>query len=268
MAQTIAGVVFDIDGTILRGSRMLPAVCETLKQLWARQIKVCFLTNDNRAPVEQWVTRLRSHGIVVDAGAVITSAVVAAETVAKHHPTGCVLMVGDVGLQEALQVHELQRLDWESDHSADFILMGKDPHFDQKRLNIICQHIWNGATFYATNNDRKMPVADGYIPATGAMVQAVAYATGVQPIVTGKPSIYAANVVLDRLEFSAESVAIVGDSLTSDIALGKTAGMTTILVLTGTHGREDVEKLPPADRPDHIINDLSELSTILFGENR
>ena len=278
MTQSITGVLFDIDGTILRGARRLPFVCETLQQLRARKIKVCFFTNDNRTPIAPWLGRLRSHGIVVGADEVITSAIVAAEMVAKWCPTGNILVAGDVGLQEALRFHDLHLIDWDSKLSADLVVMGKDPDFDQKRLHIVCQHIWNGAKFVATNNDRKMPVGDGYIPATGAMVQAVAYATGTQPIVTGKPSIHAANVALERMGRSAnvalarmgrsaKDVAIVGDSLTSDIKLGKTAGMTTILVLTGTHGWDDVHQLSPEDRPDHVINDLSELPLILFGEN-
>ncbi|MGB0385277.1 MAG: HAD-IIA family hydrolase [Ardenticatenaceae bacterium] len=267
MALSIAGVLFDIDGTILRGARMLPFVCETIQQLRARKIKVCFFTNDNRAPVEQWLGRLHSHGIVVGADEVITSAIVAAEMVAQWCPTGNILVAGDVGLREALQAHDLRLIDWDSTLSADLVVMGKDPDFDQKRLQIVCQHIWNGAKFVATNNDRKMPVADGYVPGTGAMVQAVAYATGTQPLVTGKPSIHAANVALEGMGLSAEHVAIVGDSLTSDIKLGKTAGMTTILVLTGTHGWDDVYQLPPEDRPDHVLNDLSDLPLILLGEN-
>ena len=62
----------------------------------------------------------------------ITSATVAARTIAKLCPASKVLVAGDVGLWEALQAQELQLLD--SAHaelgksaSAEIVLMGKDP---------------------------------------------------------------------------------------------------------------------------------------------
>lgn len=266
--QTITGIIFDIDGTILRGAHLLPAVCKTIEELRARQIKICFFTNDNRAPIEQWLERLGAHGIDIHPTEMITSAVVAAEMIAHTYPTSSILVAGDVGLWEALRTHDLQLKDWDSDWdsegSADVVVLGKDPHFDQARLSAVCQQIWNGAKFIATNNDRKMPVADGYIPGTGAMAQAVAYATGVQPIVTGKPSTYAAQTARKRLGVPASRTVMVGDSLTSDIKLGKAAKMTTVLTLTGTHSSEDAAALPIEEQPDYIIQDLSELISTLF----
>ncbi|MFK7805927.1 MAG: HAD-IIA family hydrolase [Anaerolineae bacterium] len=265
MTFPIAGIIFDIDGTLLRGTRLLPAVCETLQELRARKIKICFFTNDNRAPIGRWLERLSSHGITVHPHEMITSAVVAADTIVQNYPNDNVLVAGDEGLWEALKPHNLQLIGWDSERSADLVLMGKDPHFDQARLQTACQHIWKGAKLLATNNDRKMPVADGYIPGTGAMVQAITYATGVEPIVTGKPSIYAAQTALSRMGLQPHQAVIVGDSLTSDIKLGKTANITTVLTLTGTHGEEDVALLPKVEQPDYIIQDLSELIRILFG---
>lgn len=267
MTPSIAGIVFDIDGTLLRGDSVLPAVCETIDELRARQIKICFFTNDNRSSIAPWLERLRSHGILVQQEEMVTSAIVAAEAVAQSDPAGTVLVAGDVGLWEALQAHNLRLIKWDNEESADVVVVGKDPHFDQQRLNAVCQQIWNGAKFMVTNNDRKMPVADGYIPGTGAMAQAVAYATSTQPIVTGKPSTYAAKTALNRLGVDADQAVMVGDSLTSDIKLGKNAKMKTVLTLTGTHSRADAMALPVEGQPDLIIHNLSELIPILFGEN-
>ncbi len=266
MREEIKGIIFDIDGTILRGSTLMPLVSETLRQLRASQIKICFLTNDNRVSISQWLKRFRTLGIEAYENEIVTSATIAAEAVAQFSPQGAVLIAGDAGLREALQAQNLRLIEWESGIEADIIVMGKDPDFDQHRLNLTCQQIWNGAKFFATNNDRKMPVADGYIPATGAMVQAVAYATSTEPIVTGKPSMYAAESILKRMNLMPDQAVIVGDSLTSDIKLGKNAKMRTVLTLTGTHGRFEASALPNDEQPDHIIEDLGELIPTLFGE--
>lgn len=266
IVQSIKGIVFDIDGTILRGEQLLPAVHGTLHALHAQQIKVCFLTNDNRKPIASWLSRLESHGISISADQMLTSAVIAAETVAKLCPSGTILLAGNEGLHDAFNQQNLNLINWNSRPPADAVVIGKDPNFDQKRLEIACQHIWRGAKFFVTNNDRKMPVADGYIPGTGAMAQAVAYATSTRPIVTGKPSNYAADILLNRLGVSADQAVIVGDSLTADIKLGKGAQMTTVLTLTGTHGRADANLLSASEQPDFIIENLSELIPALSGE--
>ena len=52
-------------------------------------------------------------------------------------------------------------------------------------------------------------------------------------------------------------VAIVGDNLAADIAGGKRAGLTTILVLTGTSGRDDVAGSEAT--PDFVVPDLAAL---------
>jgi NagD protein len=50
---------------------------------------------------------------------------------------------------------------------------------------------------------------------------------------------------------------MVGDRVSSDIAGGHAAGLETILVLSGTTSREEVEAAEPA--PDHVVDSLADL---------
>jgi 4-nitrophenyl phosphatase len=52
---------------------------------------------------------------------------------------------------------------------------------------------------------------------------------------------------------------VVGDRLDTDILIGRRVGTRTALVLTGVHGREDVDSAPEALRPDLIWATLDEL---------
>ena len=266
MQNIIAGIIFDIDGTLLRGQQVLPGVKSVLADLRRRAINVAAMTNDNRGTLTEWATRFKSVGVAIRPNEIITSAQIAARVAAQMYPEARILPVGDRGLVEALCQQNVRLLEFEDGISADVVVMGKDPDFNQTRLQTVCQHIWNGAGFIATNNDRKMPIAGGYIPATGAMVQAVAWATGVQPLVTGKPSRHAAQAILTHMGTAAEHTVMVGDSLTSDIALGRAAGMRTVLVQTGTHSATDAAALDPTQQPHHIIDTLQDLIPTLFGE--
>jgi ribonucleotide monophosphatase NagD (HAD superfamily) len=78
----------------------------------------------------------------------------------------------------------------------------------------------------------------------------------VDPVV-GKPSPITLAVALERLGLTAGECAIVGDRLETDIAMGKGAGLATVLVLTGITRAGD----PAIARwqPDHVLASLEEL---------
>jgi ribonucleotide monophosphatase NagD (HAD superfamily) len=64
-------------------------------------------------------------------------------------------------------------------------------------------------------------------------------------------------VALERLGLGARDCAIIGDRLETDIAMGKAAGLATILVLTGITEPGD----PAIDRwqPDHVLDSLEDI---------
>ncbi len=190
---------------------------------------------------------------------VITSALVAAEVMAELHANSPILAVGDVGLLEALRTRNLDLVEPENPGGAAAVVMGKDPNFDQHRLNVVCQAIWSGAEFFATNYDPRVPTAEGFVPATGPMVKAVAYATGQEPIVTGKPSPWSGRMAMRILGVAPERGLVVGDQLATDIAMGRNAGMHTCLVLTGTAEAHHLDEAPEDHRPHVVLADIGRL---------
>ncbi len=259
MSEPVGGIIFDIDGTVARGRQVLPGALETLAELRRRDIRFAFFTNDNSKPIRSWVERLGAMGIDVGRGEIVTAAVVAAEVMAELHPQDPILAVGDTGLLEALAAKNLDLVDFEDAQRAAVVVMGKDPDFGQNRLAIVCNTIWNGAEFFATNYDARLPVAGGFAPGTGAMVKAVAYATGVEPVVTGKPSPWSGRMGMRVLGVAPENGMVVGDQIATDIAMGRNAGMATVLVLTGSSDVSDVEALPHQERPDAVIAGIGDL---------
>lgn len=189
----------------------------------------------------------------------MTSALIAAQAAAQLYADKKILVVGNVGLIEAMQAKNLTLLDYDEADQAEVVLMGKDSDFDQERLKIVCQAIWNGAEFLATNYDPKVPTADGFVPATGPMVKAVAYATGQEPLVTGKPSPWAGKMAIDILGVEPDRAVFVGDQLATDIKTGNEAGLTTILVLTGSATQADAEAASEDMKPDVILPDVNQL---------
>ena len=257
--RPIKGIVFDVDGCVARGKHALPGVPETLASLRARGIRCAFMTNENMSTRAQVVEKLNGMGIPVNTEDVVTSAIVAAEVTRTLHPGKKVLTIGAAGLVEALQSCGLTLVDLEHAAEAEVVVMGKDPDFNMKKLEVVCQTIWQGADFIATNLDSKVPTAAGFTPATGPMIKAVAYATGKDPLVTGKPSKWAGEMAMKVLGVAPERGAVVGDQLEQDIKMGKEAGLFTIAVLTGATTAEAAANAPEALRPDLVLPDVNHL---------
>ncbi len=253
------GIIFDIDGTVARGKKVLPGALDTLAELRRRDIHFAFFTNDNSNTIAFWVKRLAGMGIKARPQEVMTSALIAAEATAQLHAGRKILPVGNVGLIEALKAKELELLDFEQADRAEVVVMGKDNNFDQKRLATVCRAIWNGAEFIATNYDPKVPTANGFVPATGPMVKAVAYATGQEPFVTGKPSPWSGKMAMNILDTTPDRGAIIGDQLGTDIAMGNNAGLFSILVLTGVTTQEQADAAPDEMKPNLVLPDINHL---------
>ena len=58
---------------------------------------------------------------------------------------------------------------------------------------------------------------------------------------------------------SPSSSTFVGDRLDTDVLFGKKCGMKTILVLTGVHQREHLEKFGEECKPDIVLESIGDL---------
>jgi len=68
------------------------------------------------------------------------------------------------------------------------------------------------------------------------------------------------DMLAESMRVNVEDCAMVGDRLYTDIALGKTSGVTTILVLSGETKIDDISG--SGFQPDHVFRDLLELSEV------
>ena len=82
-------------------------------------------------------------------------------------------------------------------------------------------------------------------------------ATGIEPIVAGKPFPFLMELSLERLGTTKEETLVVGDRLETDIAAGQSVGCPTALVLSGVSTKEQADEWMP--KIDVIADDLSAL---------
>jgi ribonucleotide monophosphatase NagD (HAD superfamily) len=100
------------------------------------------------------------------------------------------------------------------------------------------------------------------MPDIGAIIAFVNTSTGRMPDeIIGKPNRTIVEMLAQKLNLPIQSLTMVGDRLYTDIALGGTTGVTTVLVLSGETRLEDLQGSPY--QPDYTFAGLGALANWL-----
>ncbi|QSW98718.1 HAD-IIA family hydrolase [Haloterrigena alkaliphila] len=252
--------ILDVDGTIVRGEELLPGATDGLRALEDAGIARLLFSNNPTRGSDHYGETLAPHGIDVDPETVLTSATVSAQYLATSYPGERVFLVGSDRLRSILEDATVELTD--DPDAAEVVLGSFDSEFTFGTLWEALRALEDGVPFYGTDPDATIPIDDGEIPGSGAILAAMEAVAGREPdAVLGKPSTIAATTAMDRLDAAPERTLVVGDRLNTDIALGERAGTTTALVLTGVTDRADLENA--AIQPDHVLESLADVGTLL-----
>jgi NagD protein len=85
----------------------------------------------------------------------------------------------------------------------------------------------------------------------------ISRATGRSAYFVGKPNPVMMRAGLNAIGAHSEVSAMVGDRMDTDVVCGIEAGMHTILVLTGSTRRQDIDRYPY--RPSRVVASVAEL---------
>lgn len=227
-------VVCDLDGVIWLSGQELPGAAAAVARLRAAGLAVAFLTNNSSLSVGDYRRRLERVGIAVEPGEILTSALAAADLLARDLPPGArVLACAGAGVVEALEARGLAVVDaW----PCEAVVVGWHQNFDFDRLALASAAVRQGARFVATNLDSTYPAEEGLLPGNGALVAAVATAGGRQPEVAGKPE--PPTVAMVRQRFGSHGV-VAGDRPSTDGALAAALGWPFALVVSEATGSAD-----------------------------
>lgn len=252
------GYLFDLDGTIYLGSRLLDRAAELIASLRKSGRKVGFLTNNSNLPRSVHADRLTKLGIPTEPNEVITAAYVTLLWLMENVPGARLWVVGEPPL---LKKYSESGFVVVTDPSqAQVVISSFDKTFDYTKLHGALTAIRCGARFIATNPDMACPVDGDYLPDCAAITCAIQGASGVSPeVVIGKPSPIMGNAALRIMGLHAHQCMMVGDSLATDIAVGLAVGMPTTLVLTGVSKVADCERL--GIHPTYIADGIWSLLT-------
>jgi NagD protein len=252
------GWLFDLDGTVYLGEALLPGAAEVIAALRAGGRRVAFLSNKplfTRADYAEKLTRL---GVPTSTDQVVNSSIVLARHLRTLDPGAPVFVIGEPPLIGELREHGFEV---RPDADVRWVVIAFDRTFDYAKLDTALQAVRrHDARLIATNPDRTCPVEGGEIPDCAGMMAAVEAVTGKRvEVVVGKPSPIILRVALDALGVEARDCVIVGDRIETDIVMGKSLGLATVLVLSGITRGDDPRIAELA--PDLVVPGIGSLLT-------
>ena len=250
------GWLFDLDGTIYLGERLIPGADTAIAALRASGRRVAFLSNKPLQTRAEYAAKLTRLGVPAAPDDVINSSLVLARYLRDRDPGAPVFVIGEPPMLDEMRAHGFEV---RPDERVRWVVIAFDRAFDYAKLNVALQAVKRGARLIATNPDRTCPVeGGGEIPDCAGMIAAVEAVTDkkVEAIV-GKPSPIILEVALAALGVPARDAAIVGDRIETDIVMGRRLGLGTVLVLSGVTRADDPRIAAVA--PDHVVRSVRDL---------
>ena len=250
-------VFFDLDGVIYLGQSAVGGAAATMAALDARGVRIMYLTNNAARSNQTVVDHLLRLGVPARPETVLTSAQVAAAALARELPAGSkVLVAGSESLAGLIAGAGLAPV-YSADDEPVAVVQGYEPQLRWPMLDEVCLAVGRGARWYATNDDASRPVERGLVPGMGGMIAAIRLALGVSPVIFGKPF----RPMLEEAGRRTGAVRpiLVGDRVDTDIAGAGNAGLDSLLVFSGAHGKRELVAAGEGERPTYIGADVSAL---------
>ena len=259
----VRGFVFDVDGTLVHRAgaevRPLPGASEVLDAIRESGRPFALFTNGSHMPPAAFARELREAGLPVQDEQVLTPLCSVQTYLEQNGDVSVLPFVTDSarGYLEEAGV----RLVGDGEHEAvGAVFVAHPQEIDFESLELAARAVLSGARLLTGSYVAAYAGANGPILSRGAMVTAaIAKASGRRPTIVGKPSRAAVNEIEKRLGMPTEEIAVIGDDVLLDVALGRLAGSRTVLVRSGISGSIDVDRIPEHRRPHLTLDGVADL---------
>ncbi|TRZ74153.1 MAG: HAD-IIA family hydrolase [Actinobacteria bacterium] len=261
-------ILCDLDGVVWLMHQPIAGSVEAIAELRNAGHRVLFVTNNSFSLVADQELALEKIGIFAK-GDVVTSSQAAGSLLRAGDK---VLLGGGPGAVEAISAagailvgrsddkDDNYLRDQLSENEIDVVLVGYHATFDYRGLIRLSNAVRNGARLIATNDDATYPTPYGLIPGGGAILAAVATASGVDPTIAGKPHKPMADLVRKILETDDLTNAwMVGDRPSTDGLFAQTVGCRFAQVLTGISTADD-----GAHQSTQVFDDLAAFAKMIL----
>ncbi|KAF7329669.1 4-nitrophenylphosphatase [Mycena kentingensis (nom. inval.)] len=276
--------MFDCDGVLWHGDRLIDGAVDVLSLLRARKKQVIFVTNNATKSRKSYKGKFDQLGVEAHVDEIYGSAYAAAvyiSSVVKLPKDKKVYVIGMKGMEEELHeegvsfiggtdpadstVAPFSLADFTLDPSVGAVLCGLDTAINYTKLSKAFQYLKrnSGCLFLVTNEDSTYPAGDGLLPGAGSISAPLRYALGRDPVAIGKPASTMLDCIKAKVDYDPKRTIMVGDRLNTDILFGQNGGLATLLVLTGITSESEISGPNPSPIvPDYVTSSIGDLRAV------
>lgn len=255
------GYLFDLDGTVYLGDELLPGAFDVVTELRARGCQTLFLSNNPTRDPQMYADKLARLGLPTPVSHIVNTVVTMVAWLRTHAEGASVFVIGEEPLQRAIRDAGIRLTSKPAE--IDIVVASYDRGFDYRKLQIAFDALWQHrrARLVATNPDPYCPMAGGRgEPDAAAVIAAIEACAGVRcEVNVGKPSALMLETAVRALGLPRSECLMVGDRLSTDIAMAVDAGLDSALVLTGESTEAMVAAAPASRRPSFVLRRIDEL---------
>lgn len=248
----VRGFLLDMDGTFYLSNRLLEGALRFIEIVRSQGKDFLFLTNNSSRHAREYAQKITRLGLPLTETKILTSGEATALYLSEKEPGARVFLVGTTSLEDEFRQHGFELVE----EKPQFLVLGFDTTLTYRKLWLLCDFVRAGVPYIATHPDFNCPTETGWMPDVGAMIAFVKASTGREPdLVVGKPNRIIVDAAAHKMNLRADQLAMIGDRLYTDIALGESSGILTVLVLSGETARADLDGSP--FRPDYVFENLA-----------
>lgn len=253
--------IFDLDGTVYLGDELLPQAREVIEGIRAAGGRTVFLSNNPTKDPQMYADKLAGLGIPAPVQDIVNPIVTMRDWLLEHHADDGIFPIGEPPLVFALRDAGLHLTD--DPRQIRVVVASFDRTFEYAKLQTAFDALWRTgrAILVTTNPDRYCPMPGGRgQPDAAGIIAAIEATTEVRCTVnTGKPGQEMIRALLRRLNADVRDCLMVGDRVSTDIAMARVAGMDSALVLTGDTTVAAARELGPQDAPTWLLPGIAQL---------
>lgn len=226
--EDIKAVMFDLDGTIYYGSKIIPGANDTIKFFRDNDVNVFFTTNNSTKTRKQIFDRLVNMGIDCRLDEVLTSGYLAAIYALKNNLSDLYIF----GSSDLIDEFEDMGVSVCQNETASNLLIGYDPGMTYEGLTAALQVALNANCIMACNKEKVYPGENARLmPGCGAMTAPIEWCASREcDVVIGKPSTHMVDVISDEWDIEPRNILVIGDTYESDILMARKASCRSILL--------------------------------------
>jgi HAD superfamily hydrolase (TIGR01450 family) len=208
-----------------------------------------------------YIKKLEKMGIAATKEDFMTSSQATAFYLKKHHWGKTLYVCGTESLKQELMSEGFVVSD--DITKTECIVMGFDTELTFQKLHDVSYLLLTqpNLPYIATNPDLVCPTEFGSVPDCGSVCGMIRNATGLEPIVIGKPTALMPQLAMEKWGVAGSQTCVIGDRIYTDIKSGLNAGTLTVLVLSGETTKEILEASD--EKPHLVLSDAGKIRDAL-----